>query len=128
MRRSTRSAGASPGAARDGGAGSSESGSATVLAVAFAGVLVFVALGLAGAVGVVVDHRRAQAAADLAALAGAAAAEPCSAAGRIAAANGARLVACRPEGVEVVVTVSVRSRAWAGRIVRITADARAGPG
>lgn len=106
----------------------SPTGSATVLTVAFGGVLVFVAVALAGAVGLVVDQRRAQAAADLAAVAGAASSQACAAAGRIAVANGAELQECRRLGADVLVSVAVSSRVWAGRTVVITAEARAGPG
>jgi len=59
-------------------------GAATILVVAMAGVLMFVLVGLSAAAGLVTAQRRAQAAADLAALAGAAAA-PASAARSAAA-------------------------------------------
>ncbi|QIK74624.1 pilus assembly protein TadG-related protein [Nocardioides piscis] len=51
-----------------------ERGAATVLVLVVAGILMFVGLALAGAASLVVTQRRAQAAADLAALAGAGAA------------------------------------------------------
>jgi secretion/DNA translocation related TadE-like protein len=108
--------------------GSTERGSASLLVVTMAGLLVFVGAALAGVTGLVVDHRRAQAAADLAALAGATVAEdPCGAAARIAAANGDRLTACSPTGADVVVTVEVTSAAWPRRAVTISATSRAGP-
>ncbi len=105
-----------------------ERGSASMVTVTLAGLLVFVGGALAGASALVVDHRRAQAAADLAALAGAAApADPCGAAARIAEANGARLVGCAPRGADLVVSVTVTSGAWPGRDLVVTAQARAGP-
>ena len=75
-----------------------ERGAATLLAVSFLGVLVLVgaALGVVGAM--VVAHRTAQSAADLAALAGAGAVadgdDAVRAAAGVAPANGARLDGC----------------------------------
>ncbi len=74
-------------------------------------------------------RQRAETAADLAALAGAqsltghgrAAAPPCAAAGRAAAANGGRLLECSVAGDEVTVAVAV------GRPMPARAVARAGP-
>lgn len=107
----------------------SESGSATVLVVAMAGVLMFVMVGLSAVGGLVTAQRRAQAAADLAALGGAAAPDDaCSAAGRIAAANAAVLDGCEVAGSEVTVVVSVAGPHLPGRRVRVSAEARAGPG
>jgi secretion/DNA translocation related TadE-like protein len=105
-----------------------QTGAATLLTVQMAGLLLFVALALAGALTLVVDHRRAQAAADLAALAGASSPEGCAAAARISAANSARLASCWAVGADVVVTVTVDSRMWAGWTVSLGARARAGPG
>lgn len=103
-------------------------GAATVVTTAFAGLLLLVGLALAGVEVLVVDHRRAQSAADLAALAAAAdPARACGTAAAIAAANGAAVVACARDGLDVVVRVSVPSRPWAGWGVDLTADARAGP-
>lgn len=104
-----------------------EGGASTVLALGFAGLLLFVGLALAGVGALVVDHRRAQAAADLAALAGAADAGGCGAAARIASDNDAELVDCARDGPDVVVRVSVTSHPWAGWSVAVTARARAGP-
>lgn len=108
-------------------------GAATVVVVAMAGVLMFVMVGLGAAGGLVVAQRRAQAAADLTALAGAAATgDACAEAGRVAAANRAALDRCRLDGEEVSVEVSVPGPElpWASRWsqVRVTAEARAGPG
>ena len=106
-----------------------EAGSATVLVVAMAGVLMFVMVGLAALSGLVTAQRRAQAAADLAALGGAAElAGACAAAGRIAAANAAVLDGCTVDGSEVTVVVSVAGPHLPGRRVRVSAEARAGPG
>lgn len=110
-----------------------DAGSATVVVVAMAGVLMFVMVGLGAAGGLVVSQRRAQAAADLSALAGATATgDACVEAGRIAAANHAALEQCRPDGEELSVRVSVAGPdlPWASRWsqVRVTAEARAGPG
>ncbi len=113
---------------RSGERRAAERGSASLLAVTMAGLLVFVGGALAGVTALVVDHRRAQAAADLAALAGAGApSDPCGAAARIATANGARLVGCVPSGPDLVVSVTVTSAAWPGRDLTISAQARAGP-
>ena len=59
------------GGVRNGAGTRGDRGGATVLVVAMAGVLMFVMGGLAAAGGLVTAQRRAQAAADLAALAGA---------------------------------------------------------
>ena len=113
----------------------SDRGAATVLVVAMAGVLVFVMVGLAAAGGLVTAQRRAQAAADLAALAGASAladvtgpVDPCAAADRVAGRNAAVLDACTPDGRAIRVTVSVAGPDVPWREVRVTAEARAGPG
>ena len=109
-----------------------EGGAATVLVLAMAGVLMFVLVGLSAASGLVSAQRRAQSAADLAALAGAAAvpdgAAGCDEAERISTANGAALAACSVVGREVWVQVTVPGPQWPGRRVRVSAEARAGPG
>jgi len=108
-----------------------ERGAATLLAVSFLGVLVLVgaALGVVGAM--VVAHRTAQSAADLAALAGAGAiadgVDPCAAASGSAQANGARLEGCTTSSREVTVTVTVPGPRWLGQPHDLTAQARAGP-
>ncbi|GAA1953646.1 hypothetical protein GCM10009798_11010 [Nocardioides panacihumi] len=107
-------------------------GSAVPFAVACLGLVLLLgaALGVVGAM--VVDHRRAQAAADLAALAGASAlgdgGDGCGAAARIAAGNGASLADCVAEGADLRVTVVVRGPGWLGAHGDLTAQARAGPG
>ena len=105
-----------------------ERGAATILVVAMAGVLMFVMTGLAAAGGLVTAQRRAQAAADLAALAGASHLDDaCDSASRVATANAATLDSCRVDGGDVTVAVSVAGPRVPWREVRITAEARAGP-
>ena len=120
---------------RSGGGTRGERGGATVLVVAMAGVLMFVMVGLAAAGGLVTAQRRAQAAADLAALAAASAladvsgpTDACAAADRVAGRNAAVLDACAPDGRAIRVTVSVAGPDVPWREVRVTAEARAGPG
>ena len=109
-----------------------EVGAATVLVLSMAGVLMFVLIGLSAAAGLVTAQRRAQAAADLAALAGATAvprgADGCAEASRVSMANGAALAACSVVAREVWVQVTVPGPSWPGRRVRVSAEARAGPG
>ena len=107
-----------------------DDGSATVLVVAMAGVLMFVMVGLSAVGGLVTAQRRAQSAADLAALAGAASIDldACAEASRVAVANAAALDGCVVAGRDVRVTVSVGGPHLVGRDPRITAEARAGPG
>lgn len=103
-------------------------GAATILVVAMAGVLMFVTVGLAAVGGLVTAQRRAQAAADLTALAAASVLDrACAEAEGIAAANAAVLDGCQVDGEEVRVTVSVRAVSVIGRQVRVSAEARAGP-
>lgn len=98
-----------------------------------AGVLLSVTVALAGASTLLHTHRRAAAAADLAALAGAGAqvsgADACSAAATVAAANGGTLRACAPEGPDVTVQVSFAVPGWVATFSRreVVARARAGP-
>jgi secretion/DNA translocation related TadE-like protein len=107
-----------------------ERGAAAVLATALAVLLVAV-IGVASALaGLLVADRKASAAADLAALAAAGAIQqgrdPCRAAGRVAAANGARLRACRVRGEDVSVE-AVREVTLLGHAVGVPGRARAGP-
>lgn len=108
-----------------------EQGTATVLVLAMAGLLCFVAVGLAAVAGAVRAQRSAQSAADLTAVAAAAAladgADGCGDAPAVASANGATLASCAVEGREVRVTVQVPGPPWPGRRVTVTAQARAGP-
>lgn len=105
-------------------------GSATVLVVAMAGVLMFVMVGLAAVGGLLNAQRRAQSAADLTALAAAAAvdADACAEALRVATANTAGLDGCAVDGAAVRVTVSVIGPTISGRELHVSAEARAGPG
>ena len=86
-------------------------------------------LGLVGAVG---GRHRAEAAADLAALAAAGQAVrgeavACRRAGDVAAGTGGRIVLCRVHGVEAVVEVDVTLRATVFGAMTARARARAGP-
>jgi secretion/DNA translocation related TadE-like protein len=103
-------------------------GSASIWLLAVGFVVVAVGLG-AALVGVALtDRHRAQVAADLGALAGAryavdGAGTACERAGRIVAANRARLVECRLDGLDLVITAQVgpaRAAARAGP-VRVSA-------
>ena len=111
---------------------SDQRGAVTVLATALLGVLLFLTAAFGVAEAMVSDHRRAQAAADLAALAGAQAiqqaGDACTAAADIAAANGADLEECQVQGEDVVVTARVTGPRWLGARGDLSAQARAGPG
>lgn len=108
-----------------------ERGAATVLVVAFLGLLLLVGAALGVVSAMVRAHRSAQAAADLAALAGASALahgeDGCAAATEVAGANDAVLVTCVPDGLEVRVSVRVAGPHWLGQSADLTAEARAGP-
>lgn len=108
-----------------------ECGAGAVLAVALSGVLALVALTATGLVQVVVAHRTAQGAADLAALAGARASQdggsPCAAAGEIATRNGATLDDCQVDGWEVSLRVVVDTGLLPAGRFALPARARAGP-
>lgn len=107
-----------------------EEGAGTVLAVAMMGLLVTVSVAVSGVVGVVAAHRRAQSAADLSALAGAAAlqdgGDPCERAGSIARRNGATLRSCAVDGWEVTVAVTSTIQ-LPGDSMQLSARGRAGP-
>ena len=108
-----------------------EDGVATVLAVTLAGLLAVVAVVAGAVVGLVDAHHRAEAAADLAALAGAGAlvqgADACVVAATIARRNGAEVVSCRPSGSTVSVVVSVAAPGGLAGLPSLEARARAGP-
>lgn len=110
--------------------GTDERGAAAVLGVAMMGLLVTVTLGVSGAVGVVGAHRRAQSAADLAALAGAGAlqdgGDACARAAVIAGRNGASLRRCEVDDWDVQVEVARRVRLL-GHDLELPARGRAGP-
>lgn len=107
-----------------------EAGAATILAVAMMGLLVTVTVAVGGVVGVVATHRRAQSAADLSALAGAASlqdgGDPCRRAAAIATRNAATLRGCRVEKWDVVVEVTSTMRLPGGSL-DLSARGRAGP-
>ena len=106
-------------------------GAATAYAAVVIGVVLLLGCVLSVVAAVVVDLRRAQAAADLAALAGAVAAgtgqDACAAAGDVAEANGAALTSCTPAGREVALEVRVTGPRWLGLAADPVAQARAGP-
>jgi len=117
--------------ARRGRPARSERGAVTPFLVACVGVLVLLGAALGVVAAMVVAHRTAQSAADLAALAGArslADAGPgCDEADRVAAANDARLLGCTVEGRDVRVRVEVTGPHWLGQRADLVAEARAGP-
>lgn len=96
---------------RDRGAGG-ERGSASVLMAGVMGVLVLLSCAAMVVVGYAIATHRARAAADLAAVSGAAAfgrgEDACAQARRTAADNGARLVRCEQVGDQVDYVVTVR--------------------
>ena len=108
-----------------------ERGAATVLVVACLSLLLVVGSALGVVAAMVRDHRVAESAADLAALAGATALgsgqDPCAAAAAIARANDAALVGCRLAGSDVLVRTRVRGPRWLGQAGDLLAEARAGP-
>lgn len=107
-------------------------GSATVWALTAAALVLVVTYAALLLAAVAQARQRAAAAADLAALAAAAssAGDPCAEAGRSAAANAARLLACSPTGSDVTVRAAVPLPAalavFGARWVAVSA--RAGPG
>lgn len=107
-----------------------EHGVGVVLVLALVGALTFTAAVAVAATAVVVGHRRAQSAADLAALAAATAlrdgGDPCAAAAEVAEGNGAEVEGCEVVGATVAVVARARlPDALGDRWVR--ARARAGP-
>jgi len=110
---------------------SEQRGSATLFAVAMIGVLVLVGAALGVVAAMVHAHRVAQSAADLSALAGAAAQargrDPCAAAGAVASANGAVLDSCVVGARDVRLQVTVAGPHWLGQHHDLSAQARAGP-
>lgn len=109
-----------------------ERGSATVhVAVLLVGLTMVALLGAVGG-SLLVAHRRAAAAADLAALAAAEARDSgpgaaCVAAARVSEANRAALTRCRVDGRDVVVEVAVQARTFLRRTWDVPGHARAGP-
>jgi secretion/DNA translocation related TadE-like protein len=109
---------------------SDERGLAAPLVVALAGLLTVVTVAGAGLGRVAVDQRRAAAAGDLAALAGATALQHglpgCPAARDNAVVNDAHLTRCAEHGDRIDVEVAVSSTLL-GHAVDVRARARAGP-
>ena len=95
------------------------------------GLLCLLGAGLAFVGAAHATHRRAQSAADLAALAGAQALQRgsagCAESARVTSANEATLAECRVQGEEVWLTVTVPGPEWWGRAPTVTGRARAGP-
>ena len=118
-------------AAPDASRGGEERGTAALLAITLAtALLLCVAAAVTGG-RLLADQRRAAVAADLAALAGAGAVQRgiagCAAAERVAGLNGAVVTRCRVDGEEVLLTARTDSVRLLGRLVRPSAEARAGP-
>lgn len=105
-----------------------DSGSATVLAVGLVAAMIVLLAALVPVVVLLGAHGRAAAAADAAALAGAdtalgaVAGIPCDIAGRVALSDGATMVRCRQQGLDVRVDVTVTVLG-----VVVPGAARAGP-
>ena len=108
-----------------------ERGSASLLVVGLTGVLLLIGMAATFVVATAAAHRRAQGAADLAALAAAAAlqqgSDPCGAAGRFAGANGASLTGCQVLGEDVLVQVAVAGPRFLDHGWEPVGRARAGP-
>jgi secretion/DNA translocation related TadE-like protein len=106
-------------------------GAAALLVLGFAGVLLVLALVIVSGARLLVAQRETAAAADLAALAGAGAAqrgEPaCPAARTVAAANRGTLAGCRTDGEVVTVRVETEVRGAFGLGATVASRARAGP-
>lgn len=108
-----------------------QAGSATANAVMWIGLVTAMAVACVLASAVITTHRRSQAAADLAALAGAQAAQRgengCSAAAANARRNRAEVRRCAIVESDVVVTVAVLPPEIFGGALDVPARARAGP-
>ena len=109
-----------------------ERGSATVLVVAFAAVLLLTGCALGVVTAMVRAHRIAQSGADLAAISAARAlsrgGDPCAEAARVANADGVRVTSCRVDGTIVTLGVTAPGPHWLGQRADLEAQARAGPG
>lgn len=105
-----------------------EAGSATLVAGALVMLLMATTAAVSWLGGMVVAHRRAQAAADLSALAGAAHGGSCDAAAQVAVGSDAQVVDCRAGQGHVWVTVRVATPALAGLAPHVIGRAHAGPG
>jgi secretion/DNA translocation related TadE-like protein len=102
-----------------------------VFGIGLVGLLTVLALVAAGIVGLLDAHRRAEAAADLAALAGGGALvegrDACGVAAEVAHRNGASLTRCRADAETVAVVVTVAGPRLLGLAARLPGRARAGP-
>ncbi len=112
--------------------GRADRGGATIWLLASGLLVVLLGAAMAGVGAAVVARHRAQAAADLGALAGAlhglaGEGEACDRAASIVAANGARIVTCRLDGLDVSVTAAVSPAGYAALAGTAQASARAGP-
>ncbi|WP_265333826.1 Rv3654c family TadE-like protein [Nocardioides sp. Kera G14] len=100
------------------------------MVVACVGVLTLLGAACAVCAALVVDHRRAQSAADLAALAGAHALsrgeDACAVAAGLASANGSRLLTCAVSATDVRISVEVAGPHWLGQYADVAAVSRAG--
>jgi secretion/DNA translocation related TadE-like protein len=107
-----------------------EHGVAIVVAISLVAVLVLVASVTVGTVAIVLAHRRAQVAADLASLAGAAAlqrgGDACATAARITTLHQVTMTACETAGSSVLVVTTVHLLAALDG-ADVSARARAGP-
>ena len=105
-------------------------GAASAMSLGLVGLLVLVSAICLGTVAIVLAHRRAQVAADLASLAGASAlqrgVDPCVAATMTAHRNAAAVTSCLVEGTTVLVATSVTLPPVLGGD-EVSARARAGP-
>lgn len=111
-----------------------DAGTASLLAVALVGLLLVLGMAANLVVAAAAAHRTAQAAADLAALAGAQAwqvqanpATACGAARSVAEENGAGLTDCRLAGDDLLAIVRVDGPRMFGHEFEIVGRARAGP-
>ncbi len=112
--------------------GRADRGGATIWLLASGLLVVLLGAAMAGVGAAVVARHRAQAAADLGALAGAQHALPgeqeaCARAASIVAAHGARMVTCRLDGLDILVTAAVSPAGYAALAGAAQASARAGP-
>lgn len=112
----------------------SERGAASLLAVALIGVLLMLGMAANLVVAAAAAHRTAQAAADLAALAGAQVWQEqgvthaaCAAAGDVAAENEAVLTTCSVQGDDLLAVVEVEGPRMFGHEFEVIGRARAGP-
>jgi secretion/DNA translocation related TadE-like protein len=109
-----------------------ERGSASILVMGVGLVVVLFGAACSWVGAAVVARHQAETAADLGALAGAQRSvlgdrAACARAGRIVAANGAGVLACSVDGLDITVRVGVGPPGLAGRFSLATATARAGP-